>query len=732
MGQTDVCRHAEMKMNVSHRKNAWIGGSIVVVVVLVGLLITFVGSWWHSATSPVELFLDAPKGTEIHLHWQEGESPLRLVPIDQAVDGWHRLWSTELPPRPTYQLALEFTEIPSTLLFRELKVLQLAPSYIQVGGVTARERSRWSSEGIHLESIEGDAVALHPGSGGIIRLMEAVDRRPENYLETFFIPAFSLLVLALLGAGLIGSGLWFPLSLDGPGVMVGWSRRANAGGILVFLMAAALHWHFVTTSLPDFWPADSTSYADKAVALAFGGTYDTGQYEYELNRLPGYPLLAAAALRWIEPGINAIVKLQTAVALVCFGFLFWQLRPFIRWWALLVGMPLVLLSPPLLWACRQIATESLFVGLWFLTTGAAVWSWRRPVGKRTVPWSFFIVSVTAASMVRTNGILLLTLPGCALIGELVRCYLGAPGRWQMLKPQGARLGFVVLPFAIVLVVLAAWSVRNHYSRGYLAPSDLGPVVGTNAPFNTGTLDIRVFENGDIYDWAVQERRAQGYFFHGWNVRNYQFMRIYEADGGFDQTTVSQLASAQKQFAEANSALIPWQAKWVARWRVLGWGLWVPEWGAYTRDSLRTSYKLPIDFNGPVAERTLQQRFDWLARPRAEGQPYPRLSVEKGTPSWLKNLYNTFVPPAYPVIYRLLVFSGVVLLLVSVWRRDYLPVVLLMPFFVNVVLNIYLLYVVGRYVQVLDGMLILGILASVPAFRNDHLRRLRISCERAAS
>jgi len=79
MGQTDVCRHAEMKMNVSHRKNAWIGGSIVVVVVLVGLLITFVGSWWHSATSPVELFLDAPKGTEIHLHWQEGESPLRLV-----------------------------------------------------------------------------------------------------------------------------------------------------------------------------------------------------------------------------------------------------------------------------------------------------------------------------------------------------------------------------------------------------------------------------------------------------------------------------------------------------------------------------------------------------------------------------------------------------------------------------------------------------------------------------
>src|SRR5690606_13718180 len=102
---------------------------------------------------------------------------------------------------------------------------------------------------------------------------------------------------------------------------------------------------------------------------------------------------------------------------------------------------------------------------------------------RWTAWAAFILAATAATMVRANGILLLTLPGCALIGVLVRSLPDGLGQWRKASVPWRSLWPLLVPFGVVVVVLAAWSVRNQMSRGYLAPTDLAPIVAANAPFN---------------------------------------------------------------------------------------------------------------------------------------------------------------------------------------------------------------------------------------------------------
>lgn len=692
-------------MTRSGRGVVW--GGIIALLLAFAVLIVRIAPWWHAGVTPVELVLNAPTDSEIWLHWSEGKPPLRMVPVGDEVNGWCWFWGTELPPRPAYSLAVEIRPLEETLPFSELRIWRLSPRKSLLEGISAvEEPEEWSVEGIQVIGRGTDRVELDASEGGTIRFTGTIDRRPENYLATLWLPLANLLVLGLLGVGLFGSGWRFPESLVVRGG--GWSRYQAIGGIAVFLFAAGIHWHLATTSVPGYWPADSTSYADKGLALAYGQTFDTGGYEYELNRTPGYPLLIAFTLRFVEPTLNAVVQVQTAVALVCFGVFFWQLRRFLRSWLLLVTMPLVLWSPPLVWASRQIATESLFVSCWVIATGCAIQFWMEPRAKhRWIAWTVFIGAVTLGTLARANGILLLVLPGCALIGMAVRAYHARPGLLRAAAPPWSKVAGLLAPFIVVVIVLAAWSWRNAVSRGYARPSDLAPIVAANAPFNAGMLDVRAFENEEEYAWLLRARRDQGYFFPGWSLRNHRFREITNQWKELDDTTIGKLADSLKSFVKRNNELIPWEARIVAWWRVLGWGLWVPKYGAFTQDSLQSGYQVRVEHETEWLAKTVQQRFDWLSRDRGNGVAYPRLSVKEGTPSFIKALYNQLVP-AYPIVYRLLVVAGVAALVWSVHRRHFVPVVLLAPFFVNLLLNVYFLYVIGRYLQVLDAMLLLGV------------------------
>lgn len=702
---------------VRNRRFVWM--TLVLLLVGAGLLIVRLAPWWHSGTTPVELVFYAPGDSDIRLHWDEDEPPLRMVPVGESADGWNWFWGTELPPRPTYRLAVEFGSAIERADFAELKVWRLSPRkdvFAQVSAVN--DRDAWRSEGVSVIGEQADRLNLAIAPGARIDFSRAIDRRPENHLKTLLLPIANLLLLALLGVGLFGSGWCFPAEL---GVKpVRWGRAQVIGGVLVFVIAAAVHWHLVTSAVPRFWLTDSTSYMDKGLALAFEQQFDTGGHEYELNRTPGYPLLIAVALRLFGPSLNGVVQLQTVVALISFAYLFRQLHRLLRPALLILAMPVVLWSPPLIWASHLIATESLFVSCWVVATAAAIGFWNAPGSRfRWAHWLVFALAATWATWVRANGVLLLVLPGCALIGWLVRGYLARPGLLRMAPPPWREVGLLLLPFVLVVLVMGGWAWRNAENRGYPRPTDLAPVVAANAPFNAGMLDVRVFEDPDEYAWVVSERRARGYFFPGWALRNHRFRELTNQWQEIDQTTVGKLADSLKEFVADNNALIPWEARLVAWWRVLGWGLWIPEFALFTQDGLQSDYRLSESYEEWFAQ-TVEQRFGWLSRNRGDGVSYPRLTYQEGDASLLKDLYNGFVP-AYPVVYRFLVIGGIFALAWAAWQRRFLTVVLLAPFFVNLLLNVYFLYVVGRYLQVLDSMLLLGLL-TIPGLASGRVDR----------
>ncbi len=692
----------------------WILFSIgACILFLAVFLFARLAPWWQAGVTPVEVDLRAPAGATVFLHWQEGESPMRLVPVDDPDEhAIHALWMTELPPRPQYQLALEWTAEEGTVEWMGIRVYTLSPRKEAIAYTAAGQFAGWDE---FAQEAVFTGVAPWPVAFASEEVLSlgSVDRRPEALISTFARPFLNLSLLVLLGGGLIACGLFFPAQLSA--FPFCWGRIRSLAVITVFVISAGLHWHLVKTSVPEFWPADSTSYADKGLALGYGATFDTGGHEYELNRLPGYPLLVAAAFRLIEPSLNAVITLQTMLCLAAFGFLFWRASRFLHPWLLLAGIPFVLLSPALIWASRQIATESLFVSLWVIAVGCALWTLERPEGRRLTPWSLFILAVISATMVRANGILLLTIPGCFMIGMLVRVWRLESGCCRLTWPSFRQWSFVLIPFVATVLVVVAWSARNAHHRGYFGPTDLAPVVASNAPFNAGMLDLRVFEdNPDLYAWIIQQRRNQGYFFHGWHLRNRQFMDIWRTSPQLDHSTIGQLADAQKQFVADNHARIPWEARLVAWWRVLDWGLWFPQWGNFTQDGLQTNYEVPHAFRSDWLRETVGQRMEWLARDRGEGVRYPLVTFSEGRESVVTNHYNRWIVPAYPYFYRILLTVGLFALLFSLLQRAFAPVVLLMPYFVNILLNVYFLYVVGRYVQVLDGMILLGVLGAFSA------------------
>ena len=152
---------------------------------------------------------------------------------------------------------------------------------------------------------------------------------------------------------------------------------------------------------------------------------------------------------------------------------------------------------------------------------------------------------------------------------------------------------------------------------------------------------------------------------------------------------------------------------VAWARVLGWGLWTPSRGPFTQDDMLRPYEVPAAYGDEEEwlSQTVPQRLQWLHRKRAEGVQFPLLTLDPGQPSFVKDLYNRLVQ-AYVWIYRALSLGGILALGWAVWRRRPVAWILLVPVFLNVLLNVYFLYVIGRYVHILDGFLFLGILTAV--------------------
>lgn len=663
--------------------------------------------WWGAATTPVVVHLEAPAESRIEVAWQAGEAPLPLVPVGAVEDGVATRWTTELPPRPTYTLGLRFPDGVAQGRLSVTRVYRLVPQKSPLAEFWAGQAAGWQAGGFSGVERTDRGMVFAAQAGARLDWSEPVATGAGLFSGTALAAIGFFVLGGVLLLALVFAGLRFPERLALPSTHWGKGSCALAAG--VFAGSAALFLHFVNASFPVYWLNDSTSYLNIALAWWQHGTFDAGGYEYELNRMPGYPWFAATALAAFGPELESIVRLQGLLAVGAFGALFVVVGRWLRPWQVCLAIPLVLLSPPVVWAARVLATESVFTSLWVLATAVFLQAWSRPTGRHWLWLTLFGLIVAGATLVRANAILLLALPGCAGVGCVWRICL-SPGRGSALRAQLPVLAALAVPFAWVLLANGVLSWRNFEARGFARPSDLGPAVAANESFNSGMLDVRALADAEEYAYVVRERWKRGYFFPGWGLRHYRFLVVTDHYAKLDRsTTVADLAATVKDFAVENRRWLPWQARAVGWWRVLGWGLWLPERGPSTQDPLQQLYPLEIGFVDQRESAEVEKRLTWLARNA------PRLGYTEEPGSALIRGYNRLVP-AYPWIYRLLGLSSIGVLAWAAWRRAGLGLVLLTPFFLNVLLNVFFLYIVGRYVQVLDGMLILGWLTMVATAR----------------
>jgi hypothetical protein len=151
-------------------------------------------------------------------------------------------------------------------------------------------------------------------------------------------------------------------------------------------------------------------------------------------------------------------------------------------------------------------------------------------------------------------------------------------------------------------------------------------------------------------------------------------------------------------------------------RVAGWGLFFPEIGAYTTDPLNQNYTVSDGFSNEKLEEQVRKNLRWATRNVDEEI---RLRSVPTDP-WIQG-YNKWVVPLYPWLYRFLFLGALVGWACALAERKYLVVALITPYLANIFLNVYFMYIIGRYVQVLDASLWFTAVAGLACLGNSCLQ-----------
>lgn len=672
--------------------------------VLYAILMAFVFPWWHASNHPVLLTLGAPEDAEMSLTFNDQGESVSIAPLGE-VEPFHWYWATELPARPDYQLALYFPEgTGGEWILSEIKLVTLSPERSEVS-VNLNTLRGTLPDGVQIRRLEnGWGLIAQPGTS-----LALPDPLPSpsvgKWVGSWFVATIGYILVSGMALLLLGTALRFP---DGIRARKHYIHPLETVFLVVcLLVGGAVHLYLVGNSMPDYWPADSTSYAMKAVSLVTEFSYDTGTHEYELNRMPGFPFFMAVVFKLFGWNLQAVIMAQAALFSASVLCLALSIRKLLHGWLTGPVALAALVSPAAVWASRQIATESTFASAWILSLAAFLYLWQRSGSKRILGWILFGLATTAAVAIRPNGILLFCLPGFLITGTIWWAWSFRGKAFWRMPLLWKTVGHVAIPSLMVIVFLFAWSLRNQISRGYPKPTDLTEIVWANAPFFAGIFDIRAAKNEEELTWFVNERHNSGYWFHGWSLRKYRFREITNQYQNIEDRSIRDLEQELAEFNRASDELIPLRAKLVGWGRVASWGLFFPRIGAHTTDPLNQNYKILSKFPNENRAEHVRKNLRWATRNVSQ-----EIRIEEAISNIWVARYNAVLVPVYPLLYRFLFLAAVMGWLVAMSERKYLAAALITPYLLNILLNVYFMYIIGRYVQVLDISLWMAALAGL--------------------
>jgi hypothetical protein len=625
--------------------------------------------WMRAGTHPlVARCQTLHQGTTLYAELPDGwKAP--LVPVDKDT------FITELPPRKSYE-GIALSAEGGAALYGSAEIKWLDRQQFEDTYITGTDLT----------------VGIAPGAKFPLTGCFA----PKCYFWQALLPLLPLFLLLFFGV----AALFQKTSAEKAAGAGNPGFRLWQWGILLALAAGEIL--LVATSNPLFWSADSIGYTGKALSLYQHGVYSTGGIYQEILRSPGAPLIEALAWRIFGFSFASVALLQAILyAGACLLALHAVAKALSRN-AALVAAPFLFFAPAAIFGNRLMASEGPFATFALFTAGAFLLA-ESSTGRKRLLWILAAGAFAGyAALIRPNGVVLAAFPLFSL----------ARGAALAIREKNAAPIRAVLPLAaaaaLCLGSLAAWSARNYVFIGWFAPTDIGGLSMAESCFKSGILDLSAAcDDEALYAEVVKARYDSHYNFEAWAL-SHLYQKRLEALGPIDASADRIVDGRLASFAARSRAATPFAARAAGLCRTFRWGLF------QDKDANYQPYGL--------------QDFRFVTYPQGEwdytnsvitGWIHRDLGFAQTPPYAAQRAFNSLMP-LHARLYTIAAALGVLLLALSLWRGYTAGLVLLLPYYGNILLNAALGVIVARYVTVLEPLLVLGIAAAL----REALRDLR--------
>jgi len=374
-----------------------------------------------------------------------------------------------------------------------------------------------------------------------------------------------------------------------------------------------------------------------------------------------------------------------------------------RWMHPLLGalaILLAILSPVQVWSARSISTESPFASCTTLAL-ACLFEHISTTGRRSIAWLvLFSGLATYASFIRPNGIVLFVALIAVCLPKLRALYaqaLSFPAKIRAITRTA-------LPYALVALLLPAamlgWSVRNYLNRSYFGPTDMTGISTVSGLMEAGIFQPQsLIDNKKVYaDYLTMQYAYQSVYL-GWNLRRPLLVQLSEGGQSPPNDAIRQLDNILLEITARSNALSPWQLRAVAVLRVGSWAVFLPDMKTFANEFIRNSYD---QFQNYTDIGALRQEIAISS---------PKLVYDEVRENRVFSLYAPLAQHYYDYYFALLLLS-LVIFLALLWRGHVVFTALFLVFLANMALNVLLLNVFSRYIQVFDVFLIFQVLVGI--------------------
>ena len=252
-----------------------------------------------------------------------------------------------------------------------------------------------------------------------------------------------------------------------------------------------------------------------------------------------------------------------------------------------------------------------------------------------------------------------------------------------------------------------WSTRNYVQYGFFAPSSYAPLVKVAGAIESGVFNIGTTPNAALYNFYVLGRESVQYRqFHsqmsaGVSTITDVRQESYVSDLNQGLSEVLLVSASSNSPVVALTGFV----------RSFSWGLLFPRGQTFGGYPHRDSFEF--------LNSALRSNADEL---RAQGglQGLPNFVYTAKQPDVFVRAYARLAA-LYAPIYPYLVLAAYLSVMVAMLAGNLPGALPGLLFFLNVAVHAYLGVPFGRYIQVIDMLLIFSIVAAVPEWRRLAVR-----------